>query len=110
MLDRFGQKITVGWSPTEHEYLHAANTLAGAERTAAFEDIAAMTGRSLSSVRERAYSLAREQRAMVAKAEELAARVKYNALKESKSRAESKKVVVAPSAIQIDRKRLTAGR
>jgi hypothetical protein len=54
MIDRFGQKINVGWAAHEDLWLEAANTLDRRERLQALHDIAALTGRAHTSVLARA--------------------------------------------------------
>jgi hypothetical protein len=61
MLDRFGKPIRVGWAIHEILWIEAALTLPRAERLAAFEDIASMTGRTVAGVQTRAYTLAAER-------------------------------------------------
>lgn len=51
------KRIYIGWTPVEMIYLQAALTLPRKEHTAAFQDIADMTHRSLSAVRTEAYRL-----------------------------------------------------
>src|SRR5512146_1082052 len=55
MLNRFGNRILVGWSQKELVWLHAATTLPNGERESAYCDIAYMTGRSMAAVRKQAY-------------------------------------------------------
>jgi 2-polyprenyl-6-methoxyphenol hydroxylase-like FAD-dependent oxidoreductase len=55
MIDRFGDPIRVGWPEYQILWLRAALDLPKPERAAAFQDIADMTGRTLSAVRDRAY-------------------------------------------------------
>jgi hypothetical protein len=57
MLDRWGQKIRIGWSDVEIIYICAALSLPRQERREAFEQIADLTGRTLAAVQERAYNL-----------------------------------------------------
>lgn len=54
MIDRFRQKINVGWAEHEDLWLEAANTLNRRERLMALRDIAALTGRAHASVLSRA--------------------------------------------------------
>lgn len=62
MKDRFGNRIDVGWAVHEEIWVEAALTLPKNMRTAAYQDIADMTGRSLGCVRFKAGNLASEQR------------------------------------------------
>ena len=50
MLLPNGRSVRVGWAVHEEIWVRAANTLRGAERKAAYEDIAALTGRGVWSV------------------------------------------------------------
>lgn len=54
MLDRFGNKVSIGYSEIELIWIEAANTLRGYERSCALYDISEMTGRSVSNIREKA--------------------------------------------------------
>lgn len=58
-VDRFGNPIRVGFSPTEDEWLKAANTLHGSARFAAFRDIAEMSGRTFAQIRDKANHMRR---------------------------------------------------
>lgn len=61
MLDRLGLPIAVGWPPHHIIYLQAALALPRSEHTAAFQDIADLTGRSLNAVQSKAYALQRQR-------------------------------------------------
>lgn len=54
MLDRFGNKVSIGYSEIELIWIEAANSLRGYERSCALYDISEMTGRSVSNIREKA--------------------------------------------------------
>lgn len=60
MIGSDGKKVFVGWSRHEILWVRAAldSRLTRFERAGAFEDIAAMTGRSFATVRGYAYGLA----------------------------------------------------
>lgn len=57
MLDRFGERIRVSYSEAERIYLRAAMTLGRMDRRPAFQDIAELSGRTLSQIRDAAYAL-----------------------------------------------------
>jgi hypothetical protein len=61
-VDRYGNKIQLGWAAHELLWVEAAMTLFVEERPDAFRDIAAMSGRSYSAVRTKAYGLALQRR------------------------------------------------
>ena len=65
MIDRYGNKIIVAYSESEVLRIEAALTLAKFHRLRAYRDIALMTGRSVSSVIQKAQSLRRERLARV---------------------------------------------
>lgn len=50
MIDRFGKKIVVGFAAHEILWIEAALTLPEHERLSAFQDIAGMTGRDLTTI------------------------------------------------------------
>ncbi len=54
MLDRFGNKVSIGYSEIELIWIEAANSLRGYERACALYDISQMSGRSVANVREKA--------------------------------------------------------
>lgn len=55
MIASDGRDIQVGWSDHHIVWIEAAMTLPRSERTDAYRDIAAMTGRTLTAVRCKAY-------------------------------------------------------
>jgi hypothetical protein len=59
-VDRFGNGICIGWPEHHILYLKAVLTLPRDQHTAAFQDIADMTGRSLNAVRTKAYAMWQE--------------------------------------------------
>lgn len=65
MLDRFGNPVRVAWPHHHILWIDAALTLPRNEHTAAFEDIADLTGRSLVAIQSKAYAI---QRARLAEA------------------------------------------
>lgn len=65
MHDRWGQTIIVAFAEHEIEWLKAANTLPRAERLSAFADIVSMTGRTLSSIKAKAYALDMERQRII---------------------------------------------
>lgn len=54
MIDRYGNRIHVGWAEHEILWLRAAICLERQERLNAYRDISAMTGRTIESVRAQA--------------------------------------------------------
>lgn len=56
-VDRFGNRIYIGWADWEMEYIYAALTLSKAERIAAYPDIAAMTGRTIRQVQSKCFAV-----------------------------------------------------
>lgn len=50
MKDRFGKPLALGWSAVEEIYIRAAMSLTKAERPAAYQDIADMTGRTKAAI------------------------------------------------------------
>jgi len=55
MITKDGTEIIVGWSDHHIVWIEAAMTLPKNQRTAAYQDIADMTGRTLTAVRCKAY-------------------------------------------------------
>ena len=51
MKDRFGRTIYMGWAEHELLWIEAALTLSRNDRTAAFNDVAEMTGRTMRAIR-----------------------------------------------------------
>jgi len=61
MITSAGKDVPVGWSDHHIVWIEAAMTLPKNQRTAAYQDVADMTGRTLTAVRCKAYWIA-EQR------------------------------------------------
>lgn len=57
MVDRFGNRIVVGWPEYQTLWLRAAMSLEPGEMRDAFRDIAALTGRSYGAVLRMRYVL-----------------------------------------------------
>ena len=72
MKDRFGQPTIIGYSEVEILWIRAALTLPRGERAPAFRDIAAMTGRNLHAVQDKAYKLREEDAELRQRAIDLA--------------------------------------
>lgn len=62
MLDRHGQPIRIGFQAHELEYITAAMTLPLRERESAYDQISDLTGRAVSSIKNRARKLITEKR------------------------------------------------
>lgn len=62
-VDRFGNPIRIGWAPKVLLWLEAANRLTRKDRPEAFEDIASLSGFSLSSVKRKAEAMRAVERA-----------------------------------------------
>lgn len=62
MKDRWGNQIQVGWAEHEILWVKAAIKLPRDERIEAFQDIAAMTGRTEFAVRDKAMVIRAKQR------------------------------------------------
>lgn len=65
-LDRFGNPIRIGWAPHVLLWLEAANRLRPKDWPEAFQDIASLSGFSLSSVKRKAESMRAVDRAEAA--------------------------------------------
>ena len=61
MIDRFGNKVSIGYSEIELIWIEAANSLRGYDRTCALYDISEMTGRSVANIREKANKMRLEK-------------------------------------------------
>lgn len=61
MIDRFGSKVSVAWPEHHLVWVEAALTLDFKDRQQAYRDIAEMTGRSVSAVRDRAKHVKAQQ-------------------------------------------------
>jgi hypothetical protein len=61
MLDRAGKPIVVAWPEHHLLWLEACNQLSAYDRSQAFYDIAALTGRSIGAVREKANKMRLEK-------------------------------------------------
>ena len=60
-IDRHGKPVIVAWPEHHLLWLEACNQLPSYDRTQAFYDIAALTGRSIGAVRERANKMRLEK-------------------------------------------------
>ena len=61
MIDRFGNKVSIGYSEIELIWIEAANSLRGYDRTCALYDISQMSGRSVANIREKANMMRTEK-------------------------------------------------
>lgn len=98
MIDRYGNRLAVGWSEVEMLWLEAALALPKNERMSAYQDIAAMSTRPALSIQRMAHRVA-----MLKRDEELR---RMRLAPRQVKRADP----LPPSQIVATRKQLMAGR
>lgn len=109
-VDRFGNNISIGWTPTEHEWIVAALTLCQADRELAFGDIAAMTGRRKDLVRSYAYKILNDRLERQVQENAKHNKSSHAAMLERRKIADERRRMLGPSLFAPSKEQLMRGK